>query len=348
AKRGMLLSRYGGLGSHRYGVYFTGDTSCQWEVLRKQCEFNIRAGHVGISYITHDIGGLYHLPAPLLEPNMYIRWLQFGVFNPVLRFHSFPGAGSRLPWDYGEENRTIGIRWLKFRNSLMPYIYTAARRHYETGTPIVRGLFFEHPRDAESRRFDIFFFGNDLVVAPVLADDEHREVYLPKGTWYDYTTGEKVRGGARFTVFPTLADVPMYAKAGSIIVRQDDSMVPAVSHVDDLILDVFHGAGGAAELYEDDGTSSEYKKAGFGRTAFTLKDTAKALTLTGEALKGKAFGPSRRITVNVVLDSAPKSALLNGAKLSARRVSYDADTRRCTLQLGRVSVKKAWRLTVRK
>jgi len=194
----------------------------------------------------------------------------------------------------------------------------------------------------------MFFFGDALVVAPMLADDEHRDIYLPKGTWYDYATGEQKKGGAHFTVFPTLADVPIYAKAGSIIVRQDDSPVPAVSHVDDLLLDVFPGAGGEAELYEDDGQSPEYKKDGFGRTVFKLKDTAGTLTLTGEALKGAAFGPSRKITVKLVLDSSPRSVLLNGARLSTRRVRYDQNTRWCTVLLGRISVRSGWRLMVRK
>ncbi len=100
--RGMLLARYGGLGSHRYGVTFTGDTLSCWEVLATQCEYNIRAGHLGVAYVSHDIGGFFTPVAmPMLDPALFLRWVQFGVFNPVFRFHSAPGCGSRKPWDYG-------------------------------------------------------------------------------------------------------------------------------------------------------------------------------------------------------------------------------------------------------
>ncbi len=126
-RRGMLQARYGGLGSHRYGVLFTGDTQSQWEVLQSECEFNIRSGQVGMAFVSHDIGGFSHSEAPIIDSDLYIRWLQFGIFNPVLRFHSAPGSGSRQPWDYGAKNLEIAKRWLKLRHSLIPYICTAAR-----------------------------------------------------------------------------------------------------------------------------------------------------------------------------------------------------------------------------
>lgn len=347
-KRGMLLSRYGGLGSHRYGVFFTGDTYVQWEVLGYECEFNIRAGHIGVAYISHDIGGFMCDPTPLIDPVLFIRWLQFGVFNPVIRLHSAPNAGSRQPWDYGKENMNIARKWLTFRNSITPYIYTAARACYETGTPIVRGLFFDNPEDEKAYRYDEFFFGDDMLVAPVVTNDSMREVYFPKGTWYSYATGAVIHGPVTQTVDVPLADVPLYVKGGSILVR-DGREAPTVSaHVRDLLLEVFPGASGRGELYEDDGKSRAYEKDGFAKTAFTLVDSGMTITLSTEGTKGIAQGEDRNVTVAYVLPSAPKAVTLDGNALAAAAITYDAKTRRATVALGRIPAGNAFSVIVQR
>lgn len=312
-RRGTCLSRYGGLGSHRYGLYFTGDTHSQWEVLEKECEFNIRAGHLGLAYVSHDIGGFSHPRAPLIDPPLFIRWLQFGVFNPVLRFHSSPGSGSRQGWDYGDANWTIGRRWLRLRNSLLPYIYSAARRHHDTGMPIVRGLFFEHPGDDAAYRFDEFMFGPSLLVAPVLRPESLRRVYLPRGRWVDYATGAVLEGPRELALIPRLADLPLYARAGSILTRQAGEEPGATGYVRDLLLEIFPGGDGEAELYEDDGRSPRYKrKGGFTRTRITLHDDGETMTLTCHPGEGATPDFERQLTVEAPLPVLPAEVRVNG------------------------------------
>ncbi len=331
-RRGMLLSRYGGLGSHRYGIFFTGDAASEWEVLRGECEFSIRAGHVGMGYVSHDICGFAHPSSPLIDPIRYVRWLQFGVFNPVFRFHSAPGAGSRQPWDYGKRNEEIAVCWLKYRNSIIPYLYSMARKTYETGIPILRGLFFEHPEDKRCYRFDEYYFGDSMVVAPILDTSNVREVYLPEGDWFKQKTGERIQGGKVFTEIVNLADVPVYVRAGGLVLRQGEEVAPAAGFTEHLIIDAYPGAKGTTELYEDDGRSRKYERGNFGTTQFTITDNGKRIVLSSSAVKGKVFGRTRQITVNMALKSAAEKVRLNGKQFSGA-VKYDTSTRRFSITL---------------
>jgi len=312
--RGMLLARYGGLGSHRYGVFFTGDTLSCWEVLREQCEFTIRAGHLGMALVSHDIGGFF-MPheAPLLDPQLFLRWVQFGVFSPVFRFHSAPGSGSRKPWDYGAKIGGAACTALQVRNSLIPYLYTAARRHHDTGVPIVRGLFLEHPEDLATYRFDEYYFGPDMIVAPILSAESYRTIYLPAGDWYRFETAQHMTGGHEWVERGGNYGIPVFVKAGSILVRQHPALAPLAPHVEHLWLDVYPGGESEAELYEDDGKSPRYAQGDYCRTRFHLRQHGEVIEITGAVAEGSPLGQERRITIDIALDAAPAIVLLNGA-----------------------------------
>ena len=341
-RRGMVQARYGGLGSHRYGVLFTGDTQSQWEVLQSECEFNIRAGQVGMVYISHDIGGFSHSEAPIIDPDLYIRWLEFGVFNPVLRFHSAPGSGSRQPWDYGEKNLEIAKRWLKLRHSLMPYIYSMAHRAYETGLPLVRGLYLDHPDSETCYRFDEYLFGDSLLVAPILTPSNHRTLTLPEGTWYEFETGKLLSGARDINVFASLEQVPVYVKAGAILPRQAESIPPAQAFVSDLLLDVYPGADGEAVLYEDDSRTRLYQQVGFCLTHFNIQEHDGAVIITGTAAEGKCFGEARRIHIRAAVAASPAKVICNGLEISTEKITFESSSQRVTVDLGTLPVSQGW------
>jgi len=351
-RRGMLLARYGGLGSHRYGGFFTGDATSDYDVLRLQCEFNIRAGGVGLSNISHDIGGFCLAPSQVkknkagvevIDAERYLRWLQFGVFNPILRFHSAPGSGSRRPDDYDAELNGACRHWLRIRHSLLPYLYTTMRHHHETGVPVTRGMFLEEPGNPDAYRFDQFYFGPDMVVAPVLSASRKRTIYLPSrraqgwtgpssarsdaagdvgvhldandGLWWEFETAKRVSGGVEITRPVALNEVPVYVKAGSIIPRQDPDGEIHAGHIHELVLDVYPQRvlepavpAGSGILYEDDGRSPSYRDGTFCRTQFTLTNNC----LTGEVVEGKPLGMKRQITVILATEVMPRGAILNG------------------------------------
>ena len=315
-KRGMLLARYGGLGSHRYGAFFTGDATSDWHVLRLQCEFNIRAAGVGLSHISHDIGGfvlgrsqIFKTPdgKEIIDPIRYLRWLQFGVFGPILRFHSCPGSGSRVPYEYDAELGGACRHWLRVRHSLLPYFYTAAHEFCETGIPLTRGLFLEEPNNPAAYRFDEYWCGSGLLVAPVLDLSDSRTLYLPEGDWWEFDTATKVKGGREITRAVTVKDVPAYVPAGTILTRQNPEGDIHATHIANLILDVYPGANGTASLYEDDGRSDAYKNGHFCKTRFTLE----GLRLSGDTETGTPLGATRRITIQIRLDKAPAKITFN-------------------------------------
>ena len=324
-RRGMLLARWGGLGSHRYGAFFTGDATSDFHVLALECEFTIRAGGVGLSHISHDIGGFCTAASALvknkagvdlIDPVMYLRWLQFGVFNPILRFHSAPGSGSRKPADYEDEVGGACRTWLRQRHAMLPYLYTAARHHHDTGIPLVRGLFLSDSRNPAAYRFDQYGFGPALLVAPMLTRGNEREIYLPPGQWWAFGTNTQIAGGTTFTRSVALHEVPVYAKAGSIVTLQSPDAPLHAAHVAELILDVYAGADGSAELYEDDGVSTDYRKNVGCHTHFALTDRARHLTLTSSVTAGRPLGAQRTITVLLSWATAPTSVQLNGKTLS--------------------------------
>ena len=309
-RRGMLLARYGGLGSHRYGAFFTGDAHSDFYVLRLQCEFNIRAGGVGLSNLSHDIGGfgadsseLTNGPngMPLINPQRYLRWLQFGVFNPILRFHSAPGCGSRRPFDYDLVLNGACRDALRLRHSLLPYIYTAMRYNHDTGIPLIRGLFLSDAKNHSAYRYDEYYFGHSLLVAPVLSEENSRSIYLPPGQWWDLNGMTMHPGDREITRAVALEEIPVYVRAGSIIPRQSPDSDPHAVHIAELQLDIYTGASAEADLYEDDGNSTGYTTGVFLRSRFTYRQTGKTLHLTGEVVAGAVAGATGSSTRSMTL-----------------------------------------------
>lgn len=343
AKRGMLLSRYGGLGTHRYGAYFTGDTRSQWGVLRMQCEFNIRAGHAGIAYVSHDTGGFSHPDSPLIDPILYIRWLQFGVFNPILRFHSAPGSGSRHPWDYGKANLAVAKRWIQVRNSLLPYIYTAASQHHRSGAPIVRGMFLDDPSNKQTYRFDQFCFGDSILVAPLLNHHEDRDIYLPEGSWYRFETNQihnSPDGGMTFRHFMNmkrfsnseLMDYPVFVKAGSALPRFVAGQDPTTNR-GDLFLEIYaptQTGTYTSEHYEDDGNTDAYTKGDYRLTTWSLEWDGTTLALDSKT-EGSYQPQTQLRHIRLYAATPPSSLKLNGKPLAMKGATKDGEALVITL-----------------
>lgn len=349
-RRGMLLARHGGLGSHRYGGFFTGDANSDWNVLRLQVEFNIRAAGVGVGHVSHDIGGFMIGKSGLVEnregkkivdPERYLRWLQFGVFGPILRFHSSPGSGSRLPYDYDSELGGACRHWLRIRHSLLPYIYTAARHYYETGIPITRGLFLDEPNNPKAYRWDEYKFGEDMFVAPVLCESRERTFHLPAGRWLEFEGTKEIEGDRELTREVELDEFPVYVRAGGVIPRRNPDGDIHDPHIRELWLDVYPGADGSAELYEDDGRSTDYKSGGFCRTGFTLTDNDGSLALESKPSDGKPLGEDRELRITVRSAAAPTTVSLNGEP-----VSFEATP--AGIEIGPLSVAAAdaWTLKI--
>jgi alpha-glucosidase len=261
--RPILFHRWGGLGNHRYQVGFSGDVVSAWESLAFQPTFTATAANVGFGYWSHDIGG--HMGgAP--TPEMYTRWIQFGAFSPVLRTHTTKDPNSeRRIWGYPLDNFLVMRDAFVLRYSLIPYVYTQARRTYDTGISLCRPMYYDWPESPEAYRFPgEYMFGDDILVAPIatpVADSSllaAKDVWLPEGKWMEWWTGSALTGPAIVTRSFALYEIPAYVRAGSVIPMQQKTNRANARPLDPLILTIFAGDSGSTSVYEDQGNSLGY------------------------------------------------------------------------------------------
>ena len=215
----LILSRYAGIGSHRYPLGFSGDTWVRWSSLKLQPYFTANASNVGYTWWSHDIGG--HV-AGKGDGELYTRWVQFGTFSPINRLHSNNLSWSKEPWLYGDRAEKISTDFLRLRHRLLPYLYTANIRTARDGEPLVAPMYYRDHSPLAYRAKNQYYFGSELLVAPVVTKMKPdgysvTDVYLPEGKWTDFFTGEIYRGGRVCKMRTPLDRMPVFAKAGAII-----------------------------------------------------------------------------------------------------------------------------------
>ncbi len=332
--RPLIFHRWGGLGSHRYPIGFSGDSFTTYGTLAWQPYFTATASNVGFGYWGHDLGG--HQQYDGNNPELYLRWMQYGVFTPVFRTHAtnWPGIERRI-WKY--DNFPLLLETVRLRYALMPYIYTAARQAYDTGVSICRPLYYDAPENSNAYLFeDEYMFGDDILVAPVVTPSgsdgkASRRTWLPEGKWYDVCRNTVVEGNRIFTDAYTQEEIPYFYKAGSVIVNYPPVM-NLNTRPDRLILKVVPGADGAYTYYEDEGDTEGYKKGLCTTTLLRHQNN----TLTICARKGSFPGmpENRAYTVEFLAVDRPNAVTVNGQTLSNGTWNYNNLTRKVTVFVG--------------
>jgi alpha-glucosidase (family GH31 glycosyl hydrolase) len=362
-KRAFVFSRYGGPGSHRYPAYFTGDCYSTWEVLKYQVPYTAKSGNVLMPFVTHDTGGFIGRLDDNFE--LYARWVEFCALSPILRLHSIhenPIEGNvRLPWNYGQKGIELCRKYFQLRYSLMPYMYTYCRIANETGLPLVRPMYLEHPEMKEAYEYEHqYYFGRELLVAPVVnkgdADGQAVvKVYLPAGKWLDYFNGGEYEGGRVIEYKCPLNDVPLFVKAGAIIPMQEKMAYSSEKKVDPLIVNVYAGDGGKFDLYEDDGESLDYRDGEYAWTPMSFENNGKCQIKIGPA-KGKFKGQLRKRGYIIKLhDTAkPKSVKADGSEIAEggsekeQGWTWDEKARTVIIKLNARPVSKAVNINIEK
>lgn len=261
--RPLIYHRWGGLGNHRYQVGFSGDTFISWASLDYQTYFNSTASNVLYGYWSHDIGG--HNQEGANDAELYLRWIQYGVFSPILRTHATAaGHIERRIWKYANFEQMRDAIYLRY--ALIPYIYTMARWSYDTGVGMCRPMYYDYPEADEAYRYEgQYMFGNDILVAPVTSSDKgtnvsEKDIWLPEGKWYEVMTGELIDGGSVVTRSFTREQIPYYYREGAII-----PLYPRMMHLkkrpETLTLQFTPGARGEFNYYEDAGNNADYQTA---------------------------------------------------------------------------------------
>ncbi len=325
--RPLVFSRWGGLGNHRYQIGFSGDTHSTWASLAFQPYFTATAGNVGYGWWSHDIGG--HQPGEV-QPEMYLRWIQWGAFSPVLRTHGTknPRAERRI-WAFGGEFLGHARDAFRRRVELVPYTYTAARAMHDTSVPLCRPLYLEWPGLDESYTHPgEYLFGPDLLAAPVACPASEASglaasrVWLPPGEWVHFFTHRRHRGPAHVECLSGPGEFPLFARAGAVIPSVPEAMRAdhAASHR--LRLTIFPGGRGSTAVYEDDGISRGYER---GECSWLPVSHQRAADGSVRIVIGPVRGSwpgmmlSRPVEVQLLGAERPGEVLAGAVPLSERR-----------------------------
>jgi hypothetical protein len=346
-KAGIANNGAGAFAEHRYTMHFTGDTCATWPMLAFEAEMTAAEGSIGMAYVTHDIGSFLGEPLPTtgcngvlgrnphLPDDMYVRWIQFGTFQPIDRLHSH--HGDRLPWEYPGVAETVASEFLRLRGRLLPYLYTLSRQAHDSGLPMVRALYLQWPElEAAYQYRSSFTLGQDMLVATVAAPGDPAAVtfWLPPGSWTDFFTGETLVGPQELTRNVPLAQYPVFMRAGAILPTQPDLPSSQIGPQDDLTLNVWPGADGHFELYDDEGRGFGYRDGAYSWTRITTATSAQGCVRVDlGAARGSFPGAlaQRRWTLKLHGIPAPAVVRLAGQPVTG---SYDPARRVLTVKTG--------------
>jgi alpha-glucosidase len=311
-ERHFSINRAFSPGNQRLGYCaWNGDTKADWKGLSRTVSDILNWSLAGMYYGSCDIGGFHGTPT---KENL-IRWHQAAVFFPIMRSHSDLKTLPHFPWLWGEDGENAMRKANNLRYRLLPYIYSLGHEAYNTGAPIVRPLLMEYPDDAEVVNLsDEMLLGKGLLVAPILTAGGKREVYLPKGAWYDFFSNKVIKGAQHFQVTKQLDEIPVYVAAGTILplgpelpYSEYDSIVP-------LEIRVYPGQDGSFTMTEDDGVSYDYIKTDIRTTSYKWNDATRTLSwkVSGNYKAKKVFNEIR-----IVVGNQQKTVLL-GSRGSCR------------------------------
>ena len=279
-KRPLILSRYAGLGSHRYPLGFSGDTIVTWKSLAFQPYFTANAANAGYTWWSHDIGGHMH---GIQDDELYLRWLQFGVFSPINRLHSsnsdFMG---KEPWKRSWAVERIAEAFLRLRHKLIPYLYSANYRTHRSGEPLCMPLYYQYDCEDAYNTPNEYIFGGQLLVCPVTKPMDRRlnlaatKLWLPEGRWTDFFNDRVYQGGRWVNLYRDLDTVPVLAGEGSIVPMYRSGNTNDLSLSQPLEIHIWRGSG-SFDLYEDDGETDAYKSGIFAITSFRVEESGEML-----------------------------------------------------------------------
>ncbi|GBD93579.1 alpha-xylosidase [bacterium BMS3Abin05] len=306
-RRFFNLTRSGFAGMQKYSTFpWSGDVRKSFAGLQVQLPIMLGMGLSGVGYSLSDISGFEGQTTQYL----YLRWMEFGLFSPVMRVHS--GGQSVEPWVFGNDVEKIAKSLIRLRYQFLPYNYTLAYENYRSGMPLARALVLALPEDPNARNNQTeYFWGKDLLVAPVTTPFKSRQsVYFPEGEWINFWDDSVISGSKNITVDAAIDRIPVFVRRGAILPTQGAAKSTEAVRQDSLILEVYSGSSGAGRFYEDDGRSLDYQNGQLAITQFKMKATSTLIQLTVNTGEGTFKGqPQNRIYVSKfhLIEAAPDS-----------------------------------------
>ncbi|WP_459209915.1 glycoside hydrolase family 31 protein [Aquimarina rhabdastrellae] len=320
-QRPFILMRAGYSGSQRFGMIpWSGDVSRSWEGLQAQTEIALQMGMQGLGYMHSDLGGF--AGGEKFDPELYTRWLQYGVFQPIFRPHAQEEIAPE-PVFHDDKTKALAKKAIELRYSLLPYNYTLAFDNNQTGLPLMRPVFFEEEDNASINEVKkTYLWGEDLLVSPVVAPGvKTQEVYFPTGhNWFDFFTGKLYSGGKKATVAVVEDHIPVFVKGGAFIPTIKPIQTTAVYQTQEMNVDYYYDntvAISEGEVYDDNGTTPQaFEKRAYELLKFKAKAKTNALEFTFNTTVGKTYTTKDRTIAFTVhnITTAPKTITVDGTE----------------------------------
>ncbi|MDM8161537.1 glycoside hydrolase family 31 protein [Labilibaculum sp. K2S] len=324
-KRVCILTRSAFLGQQRYGIInWSGDIGGTWDTFRRQIVAGLNYTITGLPYWTTDIGGFFR-PGHLQYSDknyheLLVRWFQWGVFNPIFRMHGYQSETE--PWKYGTKVEENMRKMLNLRYALLPYIYSEAWQVTSAGSTMMRPLVMDFRDDAQavSQQYE-YMFGKSLLVAPITeAGINMLDVYLPKNNdWYDFWTGERIKGGQTVKTDTPLDKIPLFVKSGSILPMGGVVQYSGQKTSEPLEIRIYPGADGYFELYEDEGDNYNYEEGTYSIITFRWDNEKMKLTIGAREGRYPGMFEYRKFTIKVIEQSS------KGKDMANRNASYEGE-----------------------
>ena len=334
--RPVIFHRWGGLGSHRYQIGFSGDALINFPSLAFEPYFTATASNVGYGYWGHDLGGhAWTDEHNANNPDLILRWIQFGVFTPIFRTHATndPRIERRI-WKF--PNFPTILRAVHLRYALFPYIYPLAREAYDTGISICRPLYYYFPEVEEAYTYEgEYMFGSDILVAPITeaATDgiSTKEIWFPEGRWWSVSTDELIEGPCIRTMSFTQEQIPYFFRQGAMIPYYPPTVRNVTERPDEIIINAVAGGNGMSSLYEDNGDNPDYAtnyattKLICSSDGTTDEFTISPRVFTGDINKTD-LKDSRAYRFRIYNCNKPSAVLIDGKPANPGNYIYNPDT----------------------
>lgn len=357
--RGFMLSHSFGTENDTYKRYpakWTDDTKSDWNVENTNIKFPFWTPNVAfkeniamfidsnnktsrIPFLTNDTGGFEKGEVDKPDEELFIRWFQFSIFNPIVELFSAPeNPTSNLPWLYSDRADNIFKNYSHLRIQLFPYIYTYAHLSRLEGKNIIRPI---------NGQIYQFMFGNEFLICPIYEKGiVEKKIFLPEGNWIDYWENERLTGGCQVKTSITIDKIPIFIKAGSIIPKRKYASSIEKGNNCELSLDIYLGDDGSFSLIEDDGQSNDYLVGKYSVTYMELihsdrKDVFLILPIVGE-YKGKI--EKRTWHHEFICKNMPKLVKINNKKAN---YIFDKQSKKLKLSITEIDTSKLVRIEIK-
>jgi hypothetical protein len=342
SEQGSIHSSFplGPWSERRNTLQFTGDTPATWAMLSFEARFTPDEAAAGLTNVSHDIGSFH---GGHLADDLYARWMQLGTFQPVDRMHS--DHGDRLPWNYTGAAAAGAEKFLRLRESLVPYTYTLAQQANATGVPITRPLYLDYPTQAAAyTNPQEYLYGDDVLVAPITTPNDSAgngsvTAWIPPGTWTDYFTGVSYTGPSTATITDPLSAMPVLVRSGGILpIRTDYVDNQQQQPLSRLTVNVAGGADGTFSLYQDAGEGTGYRTGQSTSTPISWQDSTRTLTVGATTGSYPGAATARAYTLRLSDAVAPTAVTVDGVRVPETAWSYNATSRTVTVTTASLSV----------